>query len=101
MDEFRFDMDVVDPEAGIPANQYGSGLDALGTPEGPMQGSGEGHAPRMQRMDYYQQLGSQLRSALQGPQQAPQQQAPSLTSGFNQDWLGQALAAGSANGAHL
>lgn len=61
-------------------------------------------APLMQKMDYYQQLGQQMRSALSGPQpqqqQTTQQSAP-LTTGYDMDWLSRALAAGSANGAHL
>lgn len=61
-----------------------------------------GGGPQMQKMDYYQQLGQQLRSALQGPQGAtqPQQSAP-LTAGFDQNWLMTQTNAGSANGATL
>lgn len=90
MDDFNID---IDPEAGVPAGDF-SGIGRVD------YSTGEG-APQMRRMDYYQQLGQQLRTALEGPREAPIQAQGGLTSGFNQDWLGQALSAGSANGAHL
>ena len=67
-----------------------------------MVGAGGG-SPQMQKMDYYQALGQQLRSALQGPQGAAPQSAPLniRDSGYANDWLAQDLAAGSANGAKI
>lgn len=110
-DENRFDLGI-DPEAGVVAGEY----TGIGQIQGPSQGTGEGafnfedffqNLPRpaqQPKLDYYQQLGQQLRSALEGP--AQQQQAPALSSGslttdFDMDWLSQRLAAGSANGAKI
>lgn len=91
-------MDEINPESGLVEGEFSG----IGSYEGPHSGSGEGwRQPQMKRMDYYQQLGQQLRSALGGlQQQQPTMQAP-LTAGFDQNWLGEALAAGSANGAKI
>jgi hypothetical protein len=54
-----------------------------------------------QRMAQYEQLGSMVTGMSRAPDQPLDLGDGSLTGGFNKDWLSQALAAGSANGAKI
>jgi hypothetical protein len=93
---FGFGDANIDPEAGIAAEPYSG----IGRVEGPTEGTGEG----MRRMKFskYAEIGTALIGQhIGGDQSVVPQQLSNLTSGFNQNWLSEALAAGSANGAHL
>lgn len=91
---------MIDPEAGIQISEF----QGIGTPQGPFEGTGEGftsfdwQSEFMRRMpkrepNLYEEIGSALMQE--------EAQRSALSAGFDMNWLGKQISAGSAEGQHL
>lgn len=99
------------PEGNIDSEGLGGSVAAQSFPDVPgggnvMSDTANFNAVRSTaRFDYYEALGKQLMSALQGPATmdttSQNTSGDALTSGFDNNWLAERLAAGSANGAKI